>query len=154
VKAELGWQTDSDIGRGSYARWDATEGDCLVRVAAYNDDSLITNEWLFGLAGDKKPAEQWMSAGSSFACKAATFEFNLMNWTKNAAVVGTVGGTALGASIGAIAGAASNNVEYKLENCKEAEFRSLLSRALRTYGMTETFKTYEECYDWVNSHQF
>ncbi|MDR1027525.1 MAG: hypothetical protein LBL46_03860 [Rickettsiales bacterium] len=97
---------DVDAQRGHYARWDATAGECLVRVAAYNKDELITNEW-FGGIGDKKPAEQWKATGNGFKCAKETFDFNLMNNTKTAALasgIGVVGAAGVGAGIGAIAG--------------------------------------------------
>jgi hypothetical protein len=96
-----------DAQRGHYARWDATTGECLVRVAAYNKDELITNDWFHGAMGDKKPAEKWVNAGTAFTCKKEMFEFNLMNDTSTAAMwagIATVGGATLGAGIGAAAG--------------------------------------------------
>jgi hypothetical protein len=136
VLDQLGSATNNDIGRGSYARWDATEGDCLVRVAAYNKDNLITNEWLFGIAGDKKPAEQWKSAGSSFSCKAATFEFNLMNNTQTAALVGIGGGTLVGAGAGAAIGAVAANAKEKLDagECSKKNYRKLLADSLADFN--------------------
>jgi hypothetical protein len=93
-----------DAQRGHYARWDATKGECLVRVAAYNKDDLITNEW-FGGIGDKQPAEVWKKAGESFSCEKDTFGFGLNNNTKTAALasgIGIVGGAAVGAGVGAL----------------------------------------------------
>ena len=96
--------TGVDGERGHYARWDATNGVCKVRVAAYNKDNMITNKWLFGAIGDDTAAEVWQDAGSSFTCNKDLFDFSLMNNTKTAAVVGMGGGTLVGAGIGALAG--------------------------------------------------
>ena len=93
-----------DAQRGHYARWDAATATCLVRVAAYNKDKHITNNWLFGAIGDDTPAEVWQPAGSSFTCNKDLFGFSLMNNTKTVAVVGIGGGAVLGTSIGAMAG--------------------------------------------------
>ena len=96
--------TGVDGERGHYARWDATNAICKIRVAAYNKDEMITNKWLFGAIGDDKSAEVWQDAGSTFTCNKDLFDFSLMNNTKTAAVVGMGGGTLLGAGIGALAG--------------------------------------------------
>ncbi|MCL1902731.1 MAG: hypothetical protein FWG18_03860 [Alphaproteobacteria bacterium] len=90
--------------RGHYARWDATTGECLVRIAAYNGGDVITNRWLFGALGDDREAEAWKPAGSSFTCGKSLFEFSLLNKTHTAAVLGIGGGTLVGAGIGAIVG--------------------------------------------------
>jgi len=93
-----------DGQRGHYARWDATTADCYLRVAAYNKDTHIKNSWLFGAAGDDRPAEVWRPAGDTFSCNKDLFGFSLMNDTSTAAVVGVGGGTLLGAGIGALSG--------------------------------------------------
>lgn len=69
---------------------------CLIRVAAYNKDKHISNSWLFGAAGDDRPAEVWKAAGDTFSCNKDLFGFSLMNDTSTAAVVGVGGGTVLG----------------------------------------------------------
>ncbi len=91
----------SDI---NYARWDATTATCYVRVGAYNKDKLITNTWLFGAAGNDKPAEAWLPAGDVFTCNKDLFGFDLKKDTATVAVVGIGGGAILGTGIGAIAG--------------------------------------------------
>ncbi len=93
-----------DGQRGHYARWDATNAECLIRVAAYNKDEQITNNWLFGAIGNDQLAQVWQPAGETFTCNKDLFGFSLMNDTNTAAVVGIGGGTVVGASIGAIAG--------------------------------------------------
>ncbi|MCL2017709.1 MAG: hypothetical protein FWG80_02985 [Alphaproteobacteria bacterium] len=93
-----------DASRGHYARWDATTGECLVRVAAYNDGKLITNQWMFGAFGDDRAAEQWVPAGTTFSCNKSLFEFALRTTTKDVATLGIAGGAVIGAGIGAIAG--------------------------------------------------
>ena len=97
--------TTYDSDRGHYARWDATAGECLIRVAAYNKDDLITNRWL-GI-GDDKAAEVWKPAGSSFSCNKELFEFGLMNKTKSAAVLSGAG-VAVGTGVGYAFGAAKD----------------------------------------------
>ena len=99
-----------DGNRGHYARWDAAKAECLIRVAAYNKDKLITNSWLFGAVGNDKPAEVWEKAGSTFTCNKELFDFSsLLNDTRTAAVVGVGGGTLVGGAIGAAAGASVYN---------------------------------------------
>lgn len=99
-----------DGNRGHYARWDAANGECLIRVAAYNKDKLITNNWLFGAVGNNNPAEVWEKAGSTFTCSKELFDFNsLLNDTKTAAVIAVPGGAVLGTAIGAAAGAGAYN---------------------------------------------
>ncbi len=93
-----------DGQRGHYARWDAKNAECLIRVAAYNKDEQITNSWLFGAAGNDQVAETWKAAGDSFTCNKDLFGFSLMNQTNTAAVVGVGGGAVVGAGVGAIAG--------------------------------------------------
>ncbi len=93
-----------DGQRGHYARWDATTATCYLRVAAYNKDKHISNKWLFGVAGDDRPAEVWKAAGDTFSCNKDLFGFSLMKDTSTVAVVGVAGGTLVGAGVGAIAG--------------------------------------------------
>ncbi|MDR1207451.1 MAG: hypothetical protein LBK26_03495 [Rickettsiales bacterium] len=112
-----------DGSRGHYARWDATTGECLVRVAAYNGNNMITNKWLFGALGDDKAAEAWKPAGSSFACGKSLFEFSLLNNTSTAAVVGIGGGTLVGAGVGALAG---HGNRMKINCADEGDRKDLL----------------------------
>ncbi len=115
-----------DGSRGHYARWDAETATCLIRVAAYNKDKHISNSWLFGAAGDDRPAEVWKAAGDTFSCNKDLFGFSLMNDTSTAAVVGVGGGTVLGAGIGAIAG--HGNRDF---NCNLGKHRELLMDELK-----------------------
>lgn len=102
-----------DGNRGHYARWDAAKAECLIRVAAYNKDKLITNSWLFGAVGNDNPAEVWEKAGSTFTCNKELFDFNsLLNDTKTAAVIAVPGGAVLGTAIGAAAGAGAYNKKH------------------------------------------
>ena len=98
--------TGYDGKRGHYARWDAVNAECLLRVAAYNKKSAIKNSWLFGAVGNDNPAEVWRPAGSSFTCNKDLFGFSLLNDTKTAAVVGIAGGAVVGTAVGAGIGAA------------------------------------------------
>ena len=115
-----------DGSRGHYARWDAETATCLIRVAAYNKDKHISNSWLFGTAGDDKPAEVWKAAGDTFSCNKDLFGFSLMNDTSTVAVVGIGGGTVLGAGIGAIAGHGKREF-----NCNLGKHRELLMDELK-----------------------
>lgn len=117
--------TGVDGERGHYARWDATNAVCKVRVAAYNKNDLITNKWLFGALGDDKAAEVWQDAGSTFTCNKDLFDFSLMNDTHTAAVVGMGGGTLLGAGIGAMAGHGARDFD-----CTNSSARSDLLKEL------------------------
>lgn len=116
-----------DAQRGHYARWDATAAKCLLRVAAYNKDELITNKWL-GI-GDDQAAEVWKAAGETFTCNKDLFDFSLMNKTKSAALIGVTSGTAAGAMFGAIAGAGIAGKSVK--QCKDIEYRKELLRQIK-----------------------
>ena len=118
-----------DAQRGHYARWDASTATCYVRVAAYNKDEHITNSWLFGAAGDDRPAEVWRATGESFACNKDLFGFSLMKDTSTVAVVGVAGGTVLGAGIGAAAGHGDRAFD-----CSHNSQLKELSKALRNGG--------------------
>lgn len=118
--------TGVDGSRGHYARWDAETATCLIRVAAYNKDKHISNSWLFGVAGNDKPAEVWKAAGDTFSCNKDLFGFSLMNDTSTVAVVGIGGGTVLGAGIGAIAGHGKREF-----NCNLGKHRELLMDELK-----------------------
>lgn len=109
----------TDAARGHYARWDPKTAECWLRVAAYNKDTHIKNTWLFGAAGDDRPAEVWRVAGDTFTCNRDLFGFSLMNQSRTAAVVGVGGGTVLGAGIGAIAGHGARAFDCSRENHRE-----------------------------------
>ena len=119
-----------DGERGHYARWDATNGVCKIRVAAYNKDTLITNDWLFG--GDKTAAEVWQDAGSTFTCNKDLFDFSLLNTTKDVAVIGMGGGTLLGAGVGALAGHGDRAFD-----CSNGSSRDALASQLNTNTVKE-----------------
>ena len=107
-----------DGARGHYARWDAKTAECLIRVAAYNKDTQITNKWLFGAIGDDELAQVWKPAGDTFTCNKDLFGFSLLNNTKTAAVVGVGGGTLVGAGVGAAIGAGTTVI-----NCNDTSDR-------------------------------
>lgn len=127
--------TGVDGERGHYARWDATNAICKIRVAAYNKDEMITNKWLFGAIGDDKSAEVWQDAGSTFTCNKDLFDFSLMNNTKTAAVVGMGGGTLLGAGIGALAGHGDRAFDCKNESARD-EFWAVLKPKMMNGGLS------------------
>ncbi len=136
---EINWDAEYDGNRGHYARWDAAKAECLIRVAAYNKENLITTKWFFGGSEDVT-AEVWQKAGSTFTCNKDLFDFkSLMNQTKNAAVIAVPGGAILGGSIGAIAGASAYNKANVQNICKDAEYRKKLGHQIK----------YETHKDWV-----
>lgn len=98
-----GWVSINDMMTGN-AKWDAAMAECHVRVGAYNKNNSITNSWLFGIAGDNRPAEVWKKTGDVFTCNKDLFGFGLMTNTKTAAVVGVGGGAVVGGATGAIIG--------------------------------------------------
>ncbi len=118
--------TGIDGERGYYARWDAEKAQCLLRVAAYNKDTQITNSWLFGLVGDESMAEVWQAAGSTFTCNKDLFGFSLMPTTKTVAATAIPGGTLLGAGIGALAGHGDRDFD-----CSNEEMRKTLLKKLQ-----------------------
>jgi hypothetical protein len=144
-----------DGNRGHYARWDAAKAECLIRVAAYNKDKLITNSWLFGAVGDENPAEVWEKAGSTFTCSKELFDFDsLLNDTKTAAVIGIGGGAVLGTTVGAMAGAGAykkkhkayeNESERQYDLCADEEYRKKLGKAISDshYGSILASYAYE-----------
>ena len=138
--------TGYDGNRGHYARWDAAKGECLIRVAAYNKDKLITNSWLFGAVGNDNAAEVWEKAGSTFTCSKDLFDFSLMNDTKTAAVVGVGGGTLLGTAIGAGAGAAAYNKKHNAyldsDPCADENYRKDLASKIYSSNNGGILKSY------------
>ncbi len=130
-----------DGQRGHYARWDAESATCFIRVAAYNKDKHITNNWLFGALGDDQPAEVWRAAGDTFSCNKDLFGFSLMNDTHTAAVVGIGGGTVVGAGVGAIAGHGKREFD-----CNRKNHREMLTELLkenRTVGIVNEYISYD-----------
>ena len=144
--------TGYDGNRGHYARWDAANAECLIRVAAYNKDNLITNSWLFGAIGDDKPAEVWQKSGSTFTCNKELFDMSsLMNQTKTAAVIAVPGGAVLGTAIGAAAGAGAYNKKHKayeeaMENiqdpCGSDDYRKALGQKIYESNRGGVLRTY------------
>lgn len=124
-----------DANRGYYARWDAQTAQCLVRVAAYNRDTLITND-VFGI-GNKEPAQVWRATGDTFTCNKDLFGFSLMNDTKKAAIVAVPVGTAVGAGIGALAGKKASEF-----NCADEKQRRDLTHALRDSKNVSNLRKY------------
>lgn len=116
-----------DGKRGHYARWDATNAECLLRVGAYNKNTAIKNSWLFGAVGNDNVAEIWKPAGSTFTCNKDLFGFSLLNDTKTAAVVGIAGGAVVGAGVGAGIGAGVYNAKKKEADAAAAAREDALS---------------------------
>lgn len=131
----------NDGSRGNYARWDAKSGECLVRIAAYNKDDLITNSWLFGIAGDEKPAEVWKSAGTSFSCNKDLFNFSLMKKTATVAVVGA-GATVLGTGIAAVASIPEQESNTGIFDCNNPNHRKELRQAIRDNNLEGALNLY------------
>ena len=145
-----------DAQRGHYARWDATTGECLVRIAAYNKGKLITNEWLFGALGDKQPAEMWKSAGESFVCNKDAFGFALRQATQTTALIGMGGGAVVGAGIGAIAGAVNaidkyeGTISLETDKCGSSKYVGLLNKAANDLGYNKNILNDMDCKDYIN----
>lgn len=114
-----------DGQRGHYARWDAEQAQCLLRVAAYNKDEQIKNSWLFGAVGNDDLAQVWKATGDTFLCNKDLFGFSLMNNTKTTAVVGVGGGTLLGAGIGAMAGHGERAFDCNVESHRQELVKQL-----------------------------
>lgn len=141
-----------DGNRGHYARWDAASAECLVRVAAYNKDKLITNSWLFGAVGDDTPAEVWQKAGATFTCNKELFDMSsLLNDTKTAAVISVPGGAIVGGAIGAAAGAGAYNKKHdayeaahsaKADPCSDSSYRKELAIAIADSGKARLLQSY------------
>lgn len=151
-----------DGARGHYARWDAATADCYIRVAAYNKDTHIKNSWLFGAAGDDKPAEVWKAAGETFSCNKDLFGFSLMNDTSTAAVVGIGGGTLVGAGVGALSGHGARNFDCTNEGHRKKAMEQLKLSGkiailneylLMPIEVSENSLTVSECNDLVNLYQ-
>lgn len=130
--ATINTDGEVDAKRGHYARWDASNAQCLIRVAAYNKDKLITNEWLFGAIGDDAPAEVWKVAGETFTCNKDLFGFSLMKQTATAALVGVAGGTVVGAAVGAGVGAGIANKNMNI--CTDKKYRDDLLVKIKNSG--------------------
>ena len=129
-----------DAQRGHYARWDAANAECLIRVGAYNKNSPIKNSWLFGAVGNDNLAEVWKPAGSRFTCNKDLFGFDLLNDTKTAAVIGIAGGAVVGAGVGAGIGAGVYNAKKKdadaavaaaADICSNDEYRLALGTKIK-----------------------
>lgn len=133
-----------DGQRGHYARWDATTATCYLRVAAYNKDTHIKNSWLFGAAGDDRPAEVWRATGDTFSCNKDLFGFSLMNDTSTAAVVGVGGGTVLGVGVGAIAGHGKRAFD-----CDNDKHREMLLEELQSDGTIYVINEYMDSGDRI-----
>jgi len=156
---QLGQEVNTrDWARNSYARWDAATGDCLVRVAAYNKDDLITEEthiWITGSEiGSGRPAEVWVPAGTAITCKKALFEdLNLMRTTIDVAVNAGMIGVGGGAAIGAVAGYNSKNAPIRNCNgldpdcCGIKEYQRLLNKAAGSLGNASSP---DGCRDLIN----
>ena len=121
-----------DSDRGYYARWDAENAQCLVRVAAYNKDKLISNEILWGVGGDSSPAEVWKSTGETFTCNKDLFGFALRRETGNVAILAVPTLTAVGVGIAAGIDNAKDKKGEELEKmCENEEWRRQITERLR-----------------------
>ena len=134
---------DNDQGE-QYAYWDAVNGACMVRVAAFNKDEQIKNSWLFGAAGDDTLAQVWRATGETFTCNKDLFGFSLMNDTNTAAVVGIGGGTLLGAGIGAAVGS-GNGARVRIA-CVTEYGKDFLT-CLNENSATEKYPVIQHCID-------
>jgi len=122
-------------------RWDAVSAECIVCVTAYNKEKPITNDWLFGIAGDKRPAEACMTTGSTFTCNKDLFGFSLMNDTATAAAVAIPGGAIIGATTGGIIASAKQKKALS-SPCSSKDFRQRLGKQIQSSGNDRILKTY------------
>jgi hypothetical protein len=148
-----------DGNRGHYARWDATKGECLIRVAAYNKDKLITNSWLFGAVGNENPAEVWEKTGSTFTCSKELFDFDsLLNDARTAAVVAVPGGAVVGGAIGAAAGANAYKKKHdaylEFDPCSDENYRKELGAKIYDSKQGGNLKTYAFKNVTFDNHQY
>ena len=141
--------TGYDGQRGHYARWDAANAECLLRVGAYNKNTQIKNSWLFGGVGNDNVAEVWKPAGSQFTCNKDLFGFSLLNDTKTAAVVGIAGGAVVGAGVGAGIGAAVYDSKKKaadeaatVDHCADEAYRSKMGAKIMNDGYNLVLTNY------------
>jgi len=103
-RAVLGPTLNAEVARGQWARWNPFEGQCEVRFAAYDGDSVMTDAMfrdIFGGVGGHNDAVIFVNAGDSVRCHHSTFDIgHLRRRTADFAIYGAV----LGGGIGAIAG--------------------------------------------------
>lgn len=153
--------TDSsyDGARGHYARWDATGGQCLVRVAAYKNDNLIADNFtaLFWKEGSSKAAEAWVATGSNFKCDRALFEMaSLLNSTRTAAATGGIL-----AGVGVVAGTAmiidgAHKVKRDINCSDKGNLEQMyleLSKAGQIGKVNQFLPTTGEVGDWFTDKQ-
>lgn len=112
-------------------RWDAVNGDCLIHVVAYNKDKPISNEWLFGIAGNGKDADAWLKTGEAFTCNKSLFGFSLMNNTATVAATAIPGAAIVGGTVGGIV--AKNRQNRAMANpCSDKSYRKELGKKIKT----------------------
>ncbi|MCL1892342.1 MAG: hypothetical protein FWF97_03610 [Alphaproteobacteria bacterium] len=141
---EINTDSNYDGNRGHYARWDATAGECLVRIAAYNKDQLISNSmWFFTTIGNQEQkAEIWQPAGSNFTCNKDLFEFGLMRQTRSAAAFAIPVGGVAGALLGWGIGAGVDKKQSRQTFCGNDKNLEKLSRDLREGGRLGVLNEY------------
>lgn len=126
------------------ARWDAVNAECHVQVVAYNKTKPISNEWLFGVAGDGRDAMTWLRTGTSFTCNKSLFGFSLLNDTATTAAV-SAGGVVLGAATGGIIAKSKQNKikrqQYK-DICSNKDFRKRFGAKIAQTHNDLILKTY------------
>jgi len=126
------------------AKWDAVNAECQVEVVAYNKSKPISNEWLFGVAGNGKDATAWLKTGTSFTCNKNLFGFSLLNDTATTAAI-SAGAVVIGATTGGlIAKAKQNKVkrqQYK-DMCESKDFRKRFGAKIAQSHKDLVLKTY------------
>ena len=123
-------------------KWDSVNAECLVRVVAYNKNSPISNEWLFGIAGNNKDAEAWLKMGDSFTCNKSLFGFSLLNDTATVAATAIPGGAIVGGVIGGVTAKHKQNQADKAGSCASKEFRRELGNRIHEKGVNRILETY------------
>ncbi len=123
------------------AKWDAVNADCVVCVVAYNKDKPISNEWLFGAAGNGKDAEACLKMGESFTCNKSLFGFSLLNDTATVAATAIPGGAIVGGVIGGVAAKSKQNKVMDTP-CASKDFRQKLGKQIQSGENNRLLKTY------------
>ncbi len=123
------------------AKWDAVNADCVICVTAYNKDKPISNEWLFGIAGNGKNAEACLKMGDSFTCNKSLFGFSLLNDTATVAATAIPGGAIVGGVIGGVTAKAKQN-KVMGDPCASKDFRQRLGKQIQSSNNDRILRTY------------
>ena len=121
--------------------WDPVTAECIVCVTALNKDIPIKNEWLFGIAGDRRDAQACMSTGSAFTCNKDLFGFSLLNDTATVAATAIPGGAIVGGVTGGLI-AKGKQKKLTANPCESKDFRRNLGKQIQSSGNSKVVKSY------------